>query len=284
VYKILLTGSTGFIGSNILDSFSEEYKFYIVVRKKISKKISIKKNVKVINFKSFETLNSKLKKIKVNTVIHCATHYTKVHEFSDIKKFCNSNLLLGNIILENLITMNVSKFINFSTVWEDNNAKKNNIKNLYAAYKKSFSTVLNFYKKKVKKVKFYELMISDTFGKNDTRAKIINTLKFNYQKKKTTNVVSRNLYVNLLNISDIIDALNLIITRSIIPKKYLLKNKFDTKIFDLVKIFNKQNKKQLKVKWNSNKLVKNKIYPYDKLKDWKPNNSNIKDIINYIKF
>ena len=284
MYKILLTGSTGFIGSNILDSFSEEYKFYIVVRKKISKKISIKKNVKVINFKSFETLNSKLKKIKVNTVIHCATHYTKVHEFSDIKKFCNSNLLLGNIILENLITMNVSKFINFSTVWEDNNAKKNNIKNLYAAYKKSFSTVLNFYKKKVKKVKFYELMISDTFGKNDTRAKIINTLKFNYQKKKTTNVVSRNLYVNLLNISDIIDALNLIITRSIIPKKYLLKNKFDTKIFDLVKIFNKQNKKQLKVKWNSNKLVKNKIYPYDKLKDWKPNNSNIKDIINYIKF
>ena len=284
MYKILLTGSTGFIGSNILDSFSEEYKFYIVVRKKISKKISIKKNVKVINFKSYETLNSKLKKIKVNAVIHCATHYTKVHEFSDIKKFCNSNLLLGNIILENLSTMNVSKFINFSTVWEDSNAKKNNIKNLYAAYKKSFSTVLNFYKKKVKKVKFYELMISDTFGKNDSRTKIINTLKSNYQKKKTTNVVSRNLYVNLLNISDIIGAINLIITRSIIPKKYLLKNKFDTKIFDLVKIFNKQNKKQLKVKWHSNSLVKNKIYPYDKLKGWKPKNSNIKDIINYIKF
>ena len=284
MHKILLTGSTGFIGSNILNNFSEEYKFYIVVRKKISKKISIKKNVKVINFKSYETLNSKLKKIKVNAVIHCATHYTKVHEFSDIKKFCNSNLLLGNIILENLSTMNVSKFINFSTVWEDSNAKKNNIKNLYAAYKKSFSTVLNFYKKKVKKVKFYELMISDTFGKNDSRTKIINTLKSNYQKKKTTNVVSRNLYVNLLNISDIIGAINLIITRSIIPKKYLLKNKFDTKIFDLVKIFNKQNKKQLKVKWHSNRLFKNKIYPYDKLKGWKPNNSNIKDIINYIKF
>ena len=284
MYKILLTGSTGFIGSNILDSFSEEYKFYIVVRKKISKKISIKKNVKVINFKSLETLNSKLKKIKVNVVIHCATHYTKIHEFSDIKKFCNSNLLLGNIILENLNTMRVSKFINFSTVWEDSNAKKDNIKNLYAAYKKSFSVIINFYKKRVKKVKFYELMISDTFGKNDYRTKIINTLKSNYQKKRTTNVISRNLYVNLLNISDIIGAINLILTRSIIPKKYLLKNKFDTKIFDLVKIFNKQNKKQLKVKWHSNSLVKNKIYPYDKLKGWKPKNSNIKDIINYIKF
>ena len=184
MYKILLTGSTGFIGSNILNNFSEKYKFYIVVRKKLSKKIPMKKNVKVINFKSYEDLHSKLKKIKVDIVIHCATHYTKVHEFSDIKKFCNSNLLLGNIILENLNNMKVSKFINFSTVWEDGDAKKNNTINLYAAYKKSFSTILDFYKKKLKKIKFYELMISDTFGKNDYRNKLVNTLKLNYKKKK----------------------------------------------------------------------------------------------------
>lgn len=284
MYKILLTGSSGFIGSNILNSFSEKYKFYLVVRKKLPKKILIKKNIKVIYFKNYESLNSKLKKIKVDTVIHCAVHYAKTHKFSDIKKFCNSNLLFGNIILENLNVMKVSKFINFSTVWEDGNAKKNNTINLYAAYKKSFSTILDFYKKNLKKIKFYELMISDTFGKNDHRKKIINTLKLNYQKKKTTKIISKNLYINLLNISDIISAINLILKRPIIPKKYLLKNTFDTKISDLVMLFNKQNKKQLKVKWNSNSLVKSRIYPYDKLKGWKPNNSNIKDVINYIKF
>ena len=91
MYKILLTGSSGFIGSNILRSFSEKYKFYVVVRKKIPKKKLIKKNIKVIYFKSFESLNSKLKKIKVDIVIHCATHYIKTHRFSDIKKFCPSS-------------------------------------------------------------------------------------------------------------------------------------------------------------------------------------------------
>mgnify|MGYP001337544628 FL=1 len=171
MYKILLTGSSGFIGSKILSSFSEKYKFYIVVRKKIPKKKLIKKNIKVLYFKSYESLNSKLKKIKVDIVIHCATHYIKTHRFSDIKKFCNSNLLFGNIILENLNVMKASKFINFSTVWEDSNAKKNDTINLYAAYKKSFSTILDFYKKNLKKVKFYELMISDTFGKDDHRKK-----------------------------------------------------------------------------------------------------------------
>ena len=284
MYKILLTGSSGFIGSNILNSFSEKYKFYVIVRKKIPKKKLIKKNIKFIYFKTYESLNSKLKKIKVDIVIHCATYYTKTHRFSDIKKFCNSNLLLGNIILENLNSMKVSKFINFSTVWEDGNAQKNNTINLYAAYKKSFSVILNFYKKDFKKVKFYELMISDTFGKNDQRKKIINTLKINYRKKKTTNIISKNLHINLLNILDIVSAINLILRKLIIPNKYLLKNKVDTKIFDLIELFNKNNEKPLKVKWHSNRLIKYKIYPYDKLKDWKPNYSNIQDIINYIKF
>ncbi len=284
MYKILLTGSSGFIGSNIINCLNKKYEFYVIVRNKPKKKILKKKNIHVIHFKSFESLNSQLKKIKVNTVIHCATHYVKNHKFSDLKKFCYSNLLLGNIILENLENLRATKFINFSTVWEDANAKMNNSENLYAAYKKSFSTILGFYKKKLTKVNFYELMISDTFGKNDFRKKIVNILRLNYQKKKTTKIVSKNLFINLLNVLDIVEAIKLILDRKIIPKKYTLKNKFNTKIFNLIKIFNKQNKKKLKVKWLSNQLIKDKIYQYDNLKGWKPNNSDIGDIINYIKF
>ena len=283
MYKILLTGSSGFIGSNILNSFSEKYKIFLVVRKKYQNKVFKNKNIKLIKYNSYESLNYKLKQIKVDAVIHCATHYVKNHEFSDLKKFCNSNILLGNIILENLNIMGVKKFINFSTVWEDGNGKANNSINLYAAYKKSFSIILNFYKKNFKKVNFYELMISDTFGENDFRKKIINTLKNNYLKGRSTSILSENLYINLLNVQDIIEAIKLILNKKIIPKKYLLKNSFDTKIMKLVTIFNKNNKKQLKIKWKSDKVIKNKIYPYDKLKGWKPNNSDIGDIIKFIK-
>lgn len=284
MYKILLTGSSGFIGLNLLESLSKKNKIFIILRNKLSKKIFKNKNIQIIKFKNYTSLNSQLKKIKVDIVIHCATYYVKIHKFSDIKKFCDANILLGNIILENLEKMRVKKFINFSTIWENANGKKNNPKNLYSAYKKSFSAILEFYKKKLNDIKFYELMISDTFGLNDQRKKIINTLKINYQKKRTTKIVSKNLFMNLLNVLDIIKAVKLIIYKSISPNKYLLKNNSETKIFDLIKIFNKQNKKQLKVKWLSSIYIKDKIYPYDKLKGWKPNNSNIRDIINYIKF
>ena len=112
-------------------------------------------------------------------------------------------MLLGNIILENLSIMKAKKFINFSTVWEDFNGIKNNSFNLYAAYKKAFSNLNNYYEKQYKQIKFYKLMISDTFGANDKRMKIINILKKNYKSNLPTKIVSKNLSMNLLNVDDV---------------------------------------------------------------------------------
>ena len=99
--NILLTGSTGFIGSELLKYLSKNNKVYITVRKKY-KINSNNKNIIKIYFNSYKNLNYKIKKLKINTVIHCATHYVKNHNFEDIKKLSESNILFGNIILENL--------------------------------------------------------------------------------------------------------------------------------------------------------------------------------------
>lgn len=280
--NILLTGSTGFIGSNILKNISKDNKVYVTLRKN-SKEISLFNNkIKTLKFENFSQLSSKLKKIKIDIVIHAATHYVKKHKENDIKKLGESNIFFGNVILENIQVMKVKKFINFSTVWEGKNENKN-MKNLYAAYKKSFGLILNFYKKKYPKIKFYELMLSDTFGENDKRPKIINTLKKNFYAGKITNVVSKNLYLNLLNVNDIVEAVNIILKKKVKPDKYVLKNTKYFNIFNLIQVFNKKNDKKIKVKWLSKRIIKNKIYNYKKLKNWHPYKSDIEDIINSIK-
>ena len=223
-----------------------------------------------------------MKNIRIDTVIHTATHYVKKHSFKDVKKFAESNILLGNIILENIHKMKVKKFINFSTIWE-NNDNTSNFTNLYAVYKKGFSSIIEYYKKKHLKIKFYELLLSDTFGKNDKRPKIINTLKKNYKKGQITKIRSKNLYINLLNVEDIIQAVNIILKKKITPNRYVLKNSKNLKIFNLITTFNKKNNKKIKVIWQSKKMIKNKIYNYNKLKNWEPKKSNINDIVNSIK-
>ena len=191
--NILLTGATGFIGSNILKEIELNNIVFVTQRIKSKKKIKKTKNIKIINFKDYNSLSYKLKKIKVDTIIHCATHYKKKHSNKDIYKFADSNILLGNIILENIKNLNAKQFINLSTTWEDDNNIINNPKNLYAAYKKSFSSIIQFYKKKFPNTKFIDLMIVDTFGENDKRGKLINTLRQNYQKEKTSKIISKKL-------------------------------------------------------------------------------------------
>ena len=279
--KILLTGATGFIGSELLKNLSNYNKVYITLRKR--HKINPKnKNIIKIHFNSYKDLSHKFRKIKIDTVIHCATHYVKSHKFEDIKKLSESNILFGNIILENLKIMRVKKFVNFSTVWENFDGKKDNFYNLYSAYKASFIKIMSFYKKKNLNIKFLNLVISDTFGLRDKRKKIVNLLKTNYKRNLVTKIVSKNLYINLLNVKDIVNAIELILKKNYKSDNYILKNKNNFKIYDIVKEIEKYSQKKLRVKWLSNKIIKEKTYQFETLKGWKPKNSNIKDIVRVI--
>ena len=278
--SILLTGATGFIGSNILEKIQFKNKVYVIQRIKSKKKIKRTKNIKILNFNDYNTLSNKLKKIKIDVIIHCATHYKKDHIFKDIHKFVDSNILLGNVILENIKILNAKQFINLSTTWEDDNNIINNPKNLYAAYKKSFGCIIQFYKKKLPKTKFINLMIPDTFGENDHRNKLINTIRQNHQNKKISKIVSKKLYVNLLHVDDITNAIKIILKDKIKSGKYILKNSNFINIYKLIKYINKDKKNidKIKVKWLSNRLIKNKISKYKKLKSWNPKKSNINNI------
>ncbi len=279
--KILITGSTGFIGSYLLKKLCKKNKIYVILRKKRNNVLR-NKNIKQIYYNNYEDLNKKIKKIKVNTVIHCATHYVKQHKFDDINKLSNSNILFGNIILENLKMMGVKKFINFSTVWENFNGKKENYFNLYSAYKASFLNIINFYNKKLNNIKFFNLVISDTFGESDKRNKLINILKKNYKKNRKTKIVSKNLYINLINVSDINNAIELILKSNFKSGSYSLNNRKDFKITEIIDAINNNLNKKIKVVWLSNKIIKEKIYKFKFLKNWKTNNSKIKDIIRII--
>ena len=279
--NILLTGSTGFIGSELLKYLSNYNKVYITIRKKY-KINSNNKNIIKIYFNSHKNLSYKIKKLKIDTVVHCATHYVKNHKFEDIKELSESNILFGNIILENLKIMRVKKFVNFSTVWENYDGKKDNCYNLYSAYKAGFGKIISFYKKENKNIKFLNLVISDTFGLRDKRKKLVNLLKTNYKRNLVTKVISKNLYINLLNVKDIVSAIKLILNKNYKSDTYILKNKNNFKIYDIIKKIEKYSQKKIKVKWLSNKIIKEKIYKFKTLKGWKPKNSDIKDIIRII--
>ena len=91
--NILLTGATGFIGSNILKAIKLNNKVFVLQRLNSKIIINKSKNIKILKFKDYNSLSNKLKKIKVNTIIHCATHYKKKLYLNGLKKQLWENAL-----------------------------------------------------------------------------------------------------------------------------------------------------------------------------------------------
>ena len=268
--KILITGATGFIGNNFLHYFlKKKYFIYAILRKskkniKFSKEHEINKNFKSIIFSDIYNLKKQLLNYKIDYVVHAATYYVKKHKSSDINKIIESNILFPTIIIDLLCNKTIKKFINLGTVWQHYNNKKDHAYNLYASSKQAFNKIFNYYRNQFPKTKFFNLLISDTFGKNDKRKKLIPIIIKNYNKKKAI-LIPKNLSINLLNVKYITKIIENIINKNISPNTYVIKDKKNIKVFDLINYLNQKLTQKIKINWIKNKATNEKIINLKKI-------------------
>lgn len=251
--SILLTGSTGFIGSNLLIHLKKRnIKIYDIIR--YSKKKVKCKNYYPVIFKNNSELESKLKKIKINSVINCATHYSLKQDSNSLIQLINANVTFGTLIIKNT-SSKIKKFINFGTMMEfDGN--KQNPNNIYAITKVFYEKILTYFQKKNKKIKIYNIKIFETFGDNDNRKKIIPTIINSYKNDKTFELLSSKIKMNFVSIDNVIKFVDKILFKNIKPGSYCLKNKKFINIKNTLNIINKKLKKKIKIKI-LNKKIKN---------------------------
>jgi len=281
--RILITGATGFIGSNIINLLLEK-KIYIydILRQKNKnnkyiKKLQKKKNYFPIFYNKFNDLEEKLKKININIVINCATYYSNKNDVETIEKLIQTNIIFCSIILETL-KKKIKKFINFGSMMEYSHGNNFSPKNFYAITKFSFQKIEEFYKKDNPKIKFYDLKLYETYGDNDKREKIIPTIIKKYSQNKNITIVSKNLAMNFVHIESLMLAVKMIIKNQIQEGEYCIKNKKFTKIKELIDSLNKKLKKKIKTKYLSSKKFS---YYNNKLKNF-PYWSDKKNLENFL--
>ena len=270
--KILITGSTGFVGSNILNLLLKKNVYiYDVLRNKNKKNKKIRdfkknKNYLPIFYKKFNDLERKLKKIKIDIVINCATYYTGKNDIKNIENLVQTNIIFCSVILESLKNK-IKKFINFGSMMEYSHGNQFSPKNFYAITKYTFQKIEEFYKLNYKNIKFYDLKLYETYGDNDVRKKIIPTIIKSYSKNKSVKIVSKNLIMNFVHIESLVKVIYMIIFNKIKEGEYCLKNNKFIKIQKLINTLNKKLKKKIKVKYLSSKNISNstkqlKNFPY----------------------
>jgi nucleoside-diphosphate-sugar epimerase len=278
--KILITGSTGFIGSHIKEYLlKKNYLVIDILRKKNKKKIKkIYKNYKPIFYNNIYDLEKKIKKIQYNIIINCATFYSKNYDCKTVLELIKTNILFSTLIIIGN-QKNLKKIINFDTMMQHSIDENFNPMNVYAITKFAHKNISKFIISKNKNIKFYNFKLYETFGLNDKRNKLIPSIIKNYKKNKFTNIVSNNLEMNFTDINNIIQIIEKILNKNLYtPKEYILKNYKSVNIRELINECNQKLKKKIKVKYLSSKKInliriKNSRIQNMNLK------SNIKDFI-----
>ena len=124
--------------------------------------------------------------------------------------------------------------------------------------------ILNFFSKEFG-LPIVSLKLSDTFGVNDKRNKVLNYIKKKYVKNQLINLTPGNQYLDLVNINDVCNLI-FIVSNEIFTKKikgfkiFTATSKKPIKLKNLIKKLNKILDTKLKVKIGKRGYRKNEQF------------------------
>jgi nucleoside-diphosphate-sugar epimerase len=205
--KILLTGSTGFIGSKLyLKLKSLGFDIKIILRSQVSKYSSL--DVDEGNYHMYNNhlkLKDFITSFNPDLCIHLASSSSEDGSLESIDNLINSNLKFSTELINSLSLSSCRKFINTGTSWQHYESVVYNPVNLYAATKQAFQDILVYYAEAFD-FRIITLKLFDTYGPNDHRKKIINLLLNQIKTDQPLKLTPGNQLINLIHVDDIVEA------------------------------------------------------------------------------
>ena len=238
---ILLTGSTGFLGSHLLESFVSKG-FEVVILKRSTSNLwriaHLLPNIKYYNIDEV-SLKTIFNDVKPNMLVHTACSYGRKEE--SLVDIVNTNLIFGINLLEEAIRNDVKTFINTDSLLPRN-------LNDYSLSKAQFTDWLQKYSGQIQVV---NLKIEHMYGLKDDVKKFLPWL-INQMINGTDgiNLTSGIQKRDFIYISDVVAAYDLIIQKR---KSLSSWNAFDigTNVFTEVKDFVLKIAKELEISYNT---------------------------------
>ena len=265
--KIVITGATGFVGSNLTRYFLEKNKeVYLIVRPKsnITFLENDSENLHVFRYDNdVNTLISFFKEVQPDCIFHLASNFIAEHNATQIDSLVESNITFGLHLLEAMKAAGVKKLVNTSTSWQHYNNEAYNPVCLYAATKQAFESLIEYYVQ-AEGFKAITLKLFDTYGETDTRPKLINLLNKFADEQTELNMSPGEQILNLVHINDVCSAFDTAYELLINQKqpshfKYAVSSDNSYQLKEVIHIFETVTNKKINVIWGGNPYRKREV-------------------------
>jgi nucleoside-diphosphate-sugar epimerase len=205
----IITGATGYIGSNLANHLANNgWTLYLIARS-TSQLTLLEQHPQIAEIYRGDgqtpSLSRFLSKVRPDVVFHLAGASTERGQRIDIGKAIASNISFGAHLLESMVENQIFRLITTETYWQHFDDQNYSPVDFYAATKQAFRDLLKYYFVSTR-LAVVNLTLFDIYGPRDPRSKFFHDLRTARTTGVRPSFSPGNQLLDLTYIEDVVDA------------------------------------------------------------------------------
>lgn len=202
--KILITGSTGFVGRQLVKKLLQDGHSILEITRNKEKSFKLFGNATSKVIVTDINFENQISTFNPNIVIHLAAHLTPNDQYEDIKKLIDSNILFISILLNAVSRLDLDLFINTGTFAEYSNGDDEySPAYFYSATKTASRSILNYYSNTYSFKQCTVVPYTIYGGKSESK-KIIDLILESTESKRKLELTPGDQVLDFIHIDDVI--------------------------------------------------------------------------------
>jgi nucleoside-diphosphate-sugar epimerase len=243
--NLLITGASGFVGSNFIEQHSTKFEIFAIKRSSTS--LPSLRSDRILNFNEVST--ETFKAIRPDTLLHLSSKSAFNHTSQEIPEYIEANVTLPSIVAEHFLLAGGRRIINIGSFWQHSENSPYLPNSFYAATKQCFEDILDYYVERYS-AEVTTLKLFDTYGPHDPRKKVLKLVHEAALSQQPLGVTSGEQLIYLTHVNDVVNALAYAANRGAKRhEKYFVRPEKPLKLKDIIITYLKVNELEAKLKW-----------------------------------